>query len=115
MTFQLPMAEEKIKPHQVTALHLLVALAFMGSGAIMTWLYEPARYWGVSLLVFGLLLIVTIIFKNKWLTGGANRVFRIIELIILLCLAGFTTMQHWKVPGIMFSILSVAKIGRAHV
>lgn len=108
MTFQLPMEEEKIRPHQVTALHLLVALVFMGSGAILAWLYEPARYWGVSLLVLGFLLIITIIFKNKWLTGGANKVFRIIELVVLLCLAGFTAVQHWKVPATMFGILSVA-------
>jgi hypothetical protein len=110
MTFQLPMADEKIKPHQVTALHLLVALAFVGAGAIFEWLYLPARVWGICLLISGIILLLLAIFKNKWLTGSANKIVRIIELIILLCLAAFTAIKQWHVPEVMFGILSLAII-----
>ena len=34
MAFQIPLAEQKVKPHQVTALHLVVGFALLAFSAI---------------------------------------------------------------------------------
>ncbi|HXS37063.1 MAG TPA: hypothetical protein VN721_10210 [Flavipsychrobacter sp.] len=109
MTFELPLTEEKVKSHQITALHLVSALAFLGTGAIFYWLYTPVKKWGAALLIIGVLLLLVTIIKNKWLIKPyTNRIFRILELMIFLCLVSFLYLHHIWVATIMFGILSAA-------
>lgn len=111
MTFELPLTETRIKPHQVTALHLLVALAMTGIGAVLRSFYAPAKNWSLVLLVAGILLLILALFRNRWLTKPAiSRMFRIGELMVMLCLASFFVIQHWKVPAAMCGILSFATL-----
>jgi hypothetical protein len=109
MIFELPVTEEKVKPHQITALHLLCAFAFLGTGAILYWLFPGVKNWSIVLLVFGSLLILLSIFKNKWLTAkNTNTVFRLLELITLSDITLFTAyLQKWT-PTTMFGVLSAA-------
>jgi hypothetical protein len=109
MRYELPIVEQRVKPHQVTALHMMAALAFVGAGAIMSLLYEPAKIWGTGLWIIGVLLMIVAMGRNKWLVKPANnRILRIIELLILLSLAIFTTLQKWPPPAIMFGVLTIA-------
>ncbi|MBA3829406.1 MAG: hypothetical protein H0X33_10760 [Taibaiella sp.] len=108
MIFDLTLAEEKVKPHQVTALHLLVAFIFLGTGALF-WLYPVLKVWGESLLVIGAVLLLIVFLKNKWLLSGkVNTTFRIGELIIIATLIFFAAWKHWRVPTAMFSVLGAA-------
>jgi hypothetical protein len=109
MMFELPVAEEKVKPHQITALHLLCSLAFIGAGAIFSYYMPALHLWGRCMLAAGFALMITAIVKNKWLVRTvANRVFRIVELLMLAAVAIYTALQHWNVPAVMFGILCVA-------
>lgn len=109
MVFELPLTEQRVKTHQVTALHLLVALASIGAGAVLSYFYAPAATWGIVLLVIGVLLLLTAMFRNKWiLQKNVNRVVRVFELMLMLCLASFAAIQKWTPPAIMFGVLSAA-------
>lgn len=109
MRYELPIVEQRVKPHQVTALHMMAALAFVGAGAILSLLYAPAKIWGTGLWIIGVLLMIVAMGRNKWLIKPANnRIVRIVELLILLALAIFTAIQKWPPPAIMFGVLSIA-------
>ncbi len=109
MVFELPLTEQRVKSHQVTALHLLVALASIGAGAVLSYFYDPAATWGLVLLAVGVLLMLLAMFRNKWLLGKkVNRVVRVFELMIMLGLASFAAIQKWTPPAVMFSVLSAA-------
>ena len=111
MAYELSLEDVKVKPHQVTTLHLMSALAFIGTGAIIYVYNFIITRWGAALLVIGVLLLALTIFKNKWVTGGkANTVLRIIELIIALTVGIYSAAQHWKFPVTIFSILSASLI-----
>lgn len=109
MRFVLPLTEEKVKPHQVTALHLLCATAYIGAGAIFFRYIERIQWWGLALLLMGIALAITVITRNKWIVQQkVTRMFRVFELLVLLCLAAYSAMQQWKVPMGMFGVLSAA-------
>jgi hypothetical protein len=111
MVYDLPLVEEKVKPHQVTTLHLISALAFIGTGAIIFVYNYVITYGGLALLIAGMLLLGLTIFKNKWITGSKiNPAIRIIELILALCIAVYSALQHWKFPTGIFGALSAAII-----
>jgi len=108
MTFELLLAEGKVKPQQITALHLLSAFAIIGSGSIFYFFSDQLKWWGAGLLVLGLLLAFTAMFRNKWLLNPErNRTFRILELMAALCLASFMAINRMWVPVAMFGILAV--------
>ena len=107
MVYDLPLVEEKVKPHQVTTLHLICALAFIGTGAIIVVYNYTIPVWGGALLLAGILLLALTIFKNKWLTGKKiNPLARIAELLISIVIAIYSVTQQWKFPIGMFSALS---------
>ena len=111
MTYDLPLEEVKVKPHQVTTLHLLCALAFIGTGTIIAVYNYTIPIWGVALLIAGCLLAGFTVFKNKWITSDkVTFPLRILELIISLAVALLSFAQHWKFPAFIFSMLSVAVI-----
>lgn len=108
MTFELLLAEGKVKPQQITALHLLSAFALLGTGSVFYFFYSPMKWWGEGLLAGGILLLLVALFRNKWLLQPqVNRVFRILELMIALCLTSYMAMERLWAPTAMFGILSV--------
>jgi hypothetical protein len=109
MSFDLPLAEQKVKPHQVTALHLLAALAFIGSGALFYNFHDPSKGWSLPLLFAGAILLLVAIFRNKWIvTPKVNRIFRTVELMILLSLLSYAGIHKWGPPSFVFGVLSAA-------
>jgi hypothetical protein len=109
MVYDLPLEEVKVKSHQVTTLHLMCALAFTGTGAIIFVYNYIITMWGAALLAAGLVLLFLTFFKNKWLTQrNRNTVARIIELAIALFVGLYSVMQQWKFPTVIFGILSAA-------
>ncbi len=107
MNYDLPLAEEKVKPHQVTTLHLVCALGFIGTGAIITVYNYTIPMWGGALLAAGILLLGVTLFKNKWLTREVNVPVRVAELLIALAIAIYSVSQQWKFPTGMFAMLSI--------
>lgn len=111
MVYDLQLVDVKVKPHQVTTLHLICAFAFIGTGAIITVYNYTIPKWGAALLVAGILLLGLTMLKNKWVTGKkVNLLFRIIELIIGATIAVYSTIQHWKFPMGMFAALCAGLI-----
>jgi len=109
MSFELLLTEEKVKPHQSTAMHLMSGFIFLGTGAVFLAISKPLKYWGIALVIAGLFLLVTTVVKHKWLVlTAANRVFRIMELLIFLCLLSYCAMHKWWVPSTMFGVLSAS-------
>jgi hypothetical protein len=109
MVYDLPLVEEKIKPHQITTLHLVSALAFIVAGAIIFVYNYTIPAWGFALLGEGIVLLVLTIVKNRWVTGPKiNTRLRIGELIIALTVLGYSALQGWKFPMIIFGMLSAA-------
>jgi hypothetical protein len=109
MVYNLPLEEEKVKPHQVTALHLVCAFAFIGTGAIITVYNYTIPTYGAALLIAGIALLACTIFKNKWLISRqVNLIARILECGISIWLAIYSALQHWKFPEGIFAAITVA-------
>jgi len=109
MVYDLPVMGGKVKPHQVTALHLLCALAFTGTGAIITIYNYTFPEWGVALLVAGVALLGLTMFRNRWLTATkVNFYARIAELVLAMAMAILSLVQGWKFPMGIFGVLSAA-------
>lgn len=108
MTFELVLAEGKIKPQQITALHLMSAFAIIGTGAVFYFFSMYLKWWGAGLLVAGIILLLLTITRNKWMMKPeVNRTFRIIELMAALCIASYCALNAMWVPTAMFAILSI--------
>ncbi len=109
MVYELPLVEVKVKPHHITTLHLVCALAFIGAGAIIAVYNYSIPLWGVALLIAGISLLVATIAKNKWATAPkTNQMLRIAELVISLAIATLSVWHQWKFPMGMFGALSAA-------
>ncbi len=109
MVFELPVTGTKVKPQQLTALHLFCGLAFLGTGAIIYVYNFEITYWGLALLIAGLALITVTIAKNKWITGRSiNKVFRFLELAVALAIAALSFSEQWKFPIVIFTVLVAA-------
>lgn len=105
--YALQLVDEKVKRHQVTALHLTCALAFIGAGAIIYVYNFQIKPWGLGILLAGLLLLTVTIIKNKWVTEAwSNTMIRIAELILSVGLCGYSFIQHWNLPVGIFGVLS---------
>jgi len=108
MTFDLQLTEEKIKRHQVTAMHLTCALAFIAAGAIIVVYNYTIPYWGLAELIAGILLLGVTMIRNKWVTGKNSAMYRIGELAIAAAMAGYSATQHWTFPIFIFTVLTLA-------
>ncbi len=108
MAFDIPIIEEKIKPHQITSLHLVCALAYIVAGTIIVVYNYTIPQWGALMLAAGLLLLGTAIIKNKWvLIPLNNTIIRIIEFLITVSFAVYSLLLEWKFPTLIFGVLSV--------
>ncbi|MBX2907487.1 MAG: hypothetical protein KF744_15690 [Taibaiella sp.] len=106
MVYDLPVSGTKVKPQQLTALHLFSGLAFLGTGAILYRYNFELTGWGMTLILFGLTLMSVTIVKNKWLTGnGVNVLVRIVELLVAISIALLSFREQWKFPIAIFSVL----------
>jgi hypothetical protein len=111
MLFELPVSGTKVKPQQLTALHLFCGLAFVGTGAIIYVYNFEITYWGAALLAAGTLLIGFTIARNKWITGRkVNKIMRVLELLVALAIAALSFKEQWKFPMGIFSVLVAAII-----
>ena len=111
MVYDLPVTGEKVKPQQVTALHLFSGLAFIGTGAIICIYNYEIPEWGAAILAAGSLLLWLTLFRNKWITQKQiNRYLRVAELLVALAIATLSFYQQWKFPSGIFSVLSAAII-----
>ncbi len=126
MNFELILKGERVKPHQSTGLHLLVALAIMMSGAITFFLYklfkvqiagnmntalEQLKWAGLLIVLTGLVLLALIIFKNKWLLKKkVNAIIRIVELAWMLFFTLFSITEHIIIPAFTYGILAVTVV-----
>ena len=108
MTFDLQLTEEKIKRHQVTAMHLTCALAFIAAGAIIVIYNYTIPYWGLAELIAGILLLGITMIKNVWVTGKNSAIYRVGELAIAATMAIYSATQHWTFPIFIFSVLTAA-------
>lgn len=110
MNYLLPLTEDKVKPQQITALHLLCALVLVCTGAIFSYYFTGfVQNLGFGILVAGMALLITVIAKNKViLRREVNRIFRVVELLIFLCLLSYAAMHQWKLPMGIFGVVSAA-------
>ncbi|MBL7692489.1 MAG: hypothetical protein JNM41_12935 [Flavipsychrobacter sp.] len=109
MVFELPVTGSKVKPQQLTALHLFCGLAFLGTGAIIYVYNFEITYWGLALLIAGQALITVTIAKNRWITGRkVNKMFRFLELAVALAIAALSFIEQWKFPIVIFTVLVAA-------
>ncbi len=109
MVYDLPVEDEKVKPHHITTLHLICSLAFMSAGAIIFRYNFDITIWGLSLLLAGVLLLLVTIFKNKRIISKkVNPQVRFIELLISVTMAVYSAIQGWRFPTGIFSVLSAA-------
>jgi hypothetical protein len=109
MVYDLPLTEEKVKPHHTTTLHLICALAFIGTGAIILRYNYIIPMWGLAILIAGILLLAVTVVKNKWvISNKVNLTLRIAELMIALAIGVYSVTQQWKFPMGMFGVLSAS-------
>jgi hypothetical protein len=93
MVYDLPVDDIKVKPHQVTTLHMICALAFIVAGMIIVVYNYTIPIWGAAILTAGILLTVIVIAKNKWvISPKINPAFRIIELGIAIAIAYYSLL-----------------------
>lgn len=129
MAFEIPLAEQKVKSHQVTALHLIAGFALLAFSAIGLLVNNtvmtlpgsaPIEQQEITIQQFdnidiGLSAVMGIsaiilfagMFRNKWLRKPANnRIFRILELIVLAAISIFMLTKQYNVPAALFGLLA---------
>lgn len=108
MLYNLPMVEERVKPHQVTSLHLISALSFIITGAIVNIYVFTMKPEGLALLISGLALLTVSIGRNRWLLQSkTNFMFRIGETAIAMFIAISSALAHNKFPATIFGMLTL--------
>ena len=132
MAFEIPLAEQKIKPHQVTALHLMIGFALLAAGAFILFVFSsmmlmPFRWDEIAkdstvnmhsilwpeyiMMAAGLTILFISLLKNKWLLKpGNNKIIRVVELALCAVIAGYSLYTNAMVLAGMFGILSLAII-----
>jgi hypothetical protein len=127
MIFELPLTEERVKPHQVTALHLFVVFTMFITAAVLLVSYYAVSHMpedkalshrtvlyyglaaGMGMMLISILMLVIILVKNKWLQKPLNNLtMRGAELLLMLVFAGFALAYGITVPGIVFLVLAGA-------
>lgn len=132
MKFEIPLAEQKIKPHQVTALHLMIGFALVATGAFIIFVFSsmmltPFKWeplpkdaevniyttllFEYIMLGVGMAILFISFFRNKWLMKPRNnRAIRMLELWICMTIAIFSGLMAASVIAVIFGILTFAII-----
>lgn len=132
MVFEIPLAEQKVKKHQVTALHLIIGFALVATAAFiitifyalsfMPFTWEPvadATEMNIHTVLLpeylligaGLIILFLAMFRNKWLLkNNNNKLVRAFELLLCVALSiyALTTAAH-VIAGI-FGVLAATII-----
>lgn len=122
MTFIIPLADPRVKPHQSTALHLMVAIVLCAVGftsGVLFWFtrvsptvrgaYMPFAIFGTVCFVAGLVIGGLAIAARR--RSGAKRrarSLRIAELALLIVAAVVFLSQGWGFPALLFGILAAS-------
>lgn len=133
MNFEIPLSAQKVKPHQVTALHLIIALALIGGSAIALMLnntvielpdgtsadvqkvtiekFDLIDLSSTVTLLIGTFILFSALFRNRWLTSTTvNRTYRIIELAVLAIICACLLFLEFTIPALLFGILAATVI-----
>lgn len=106
--FRITISQNRVKRHQVTALHLMVGFLLLLMG-VVTWGIPSAiktesfaflDMAGIAYAVFGLCLILVSVFFNRRViqNPGGNQLLRVIETLVLLSILAYTLLQKWYLP-----------------
>jgi hypothetical protein len=116
MSYTIPLDQQRVKPHQSTALHFMVAIVLFGVGivsGVAFWFFAVSptvRQVHAPLAIFGTLCFlagiaiaaVTIKGAHK---RGLRRALRLLELILLAAgVAIFAANGMW-IPAVLFGVL----------
>lgn len=107
-SFELTIAQKRIKQHQVTALHLMIGFLLVLMG-LVTWSvpldlktdrFSFLGVVGLAYTVIGFILIVIAVFFNKRMLQKPriNKALRFLESLILLTIVVYTLIQSWYLP-----------------
>jgi hypothetical protein len=118
MQFSVPLKEPRVKPHQVLALHLMAAVAFLMVGILLWGVsgyiksgHNNLKLYGGFLAILGFLTTVCILFRSKLFFNPAfNRVFRIIEFLVAAAISLGAATEKLYVPSVMFGIISATAL-----
>lgn len=128
MVFEIPLAEQKVKPHQVTALHLVSGFALLAGSAIALLINNMVETLPTSapievqkklierfdnidmaasiIMAVSIIILISALFRNKWLrTHAVNKTYRIIELLILATVSIFLLTVEYNIPAALFGLL----------
>ena len=109
MNFELALEEKRLRPHQLTALHLLVGTAWCGVGAVSLLSGSFPRWAGISLISAGVILCLIVVFANRWLRQKRiSSFFQYLEIVGLACMGSMMIMQRWWIPVAISAMLIFA-------
>ncbi len=109
MAYDIPVLDEKVKPHQVTTLHMICALAFIVAGVITLRYSYTIAAWGAVMLGIGILITILVMARNKWvISKQVNPLMRIFELFIAISIEVYSIVFQYKFPTVIFGILIAA-------
>jgi hypothetical protein len=108
MVYDLTVDDVKVKPHQVTTLHMICALAFLVGGTIAAvYNFDYLRWCGIGILACGIGLTGVVIAKNKWvISSTVNPAFRLMEMLVCATIAAYALYRGWKFPIVIFTSLT---------
>lgn len=106
--YRITIAQNRLKRHQVTALHLMIGFLLLLMG-VVTWMVPSSiktdsfaflNIAGIAYAAFGLCLILVSVFFNRRLiqNPSGNQLLRIIEALVLLSILVYTLLQKWYLP-----------------
>ncbi|MCB0699598.1 MAG: hypothetical protein H6551_11605 [Chitinophagales bacterium] len=127
MNFEIPLSAQKVKPHQVTTLHLIMGFALLAASAFIVIMFMNMSIMPFSwetvenpaevnmhlillpeyiLMGIGIIILYLAMFRNKWLLRkNNNRTVRIVELILCIAIAANATMNNAMVLTGIFGII----------
>jgi hypothetical protein len=106
--YTINISEEKIKPHQITALHLITGVILVAVGGIVSLINLDQRFFGLAQLVTGITILSTTLFRHKTLLIPRNNfTVRLLELMVLLLFIGFSIFLHWQFPAILYLLVAI--------
>lgn len=130
--YQFPIKSQGIKRNQVTAMHIMAALLFIGMGAVAflapfffglakaskehrpELTYEWINWAGLLYIILGFIIMVIVIFVNKKiLQTGKNLVLRLIEITALIAVIAYAAYMRWTLP-VIYSAVGLAGIVMAY-